>query len=449
MRLKLSRRASGLLLHPTSLPGGDLGPEAYRFVDFLTAAGQTWWQMLPVCPPDPWDSPYQSLSSFAGNPKLISEEKLGAPPREAFASFRGGEEFEEFRRREGAWLNAYARFMALREAHGGAAWTSWGAVEPDEREVRYHEFVQFIFFKQWAELKAYCGAKGIGLIGDLPIYVAHDSAEVWSNREIFELDERGMPTAVAGVPPDYFSETGQRWGNPIYRWDILKRRRYDWWVARLESMMARFDAVRLDHFIGFHRYWEIPASSRTAKEGEWKPGPGEDLFATVFRKIRHAQFIAEDLGSITPEVEALRERFGMPGMRVIQFMFGPDEGVKKYQPHNFTRKLVVYTGTHDNDTICGWFAAQAVLPGETDAQRALAYAKADGKEPNWDMIGLALESKADTAIFPVQDILGLGSEARMNRPGTEVGNWRWRLSPGMLTPEVASRLRALTRQYGR
>jgi 4-alpha-glucanotransferase len=447
--MKLSRRASGLLLHPTSLPGGDLGPEAFKFADFLEAAGQKWWQMLPVSPPDPWNSPYQSLSSFAGNTNLISVEKLGAPLREAFRSFRGGSEFDAFRRREKAWLEDFARFMALREAHQGAAWTSWENTRPDPDAVRFYEFAQFIFFKQWSELKAYCGSKGIGLIGDLPIYVAHDSAEVWANPDLFKLDERGLPTVVAGVPPDYFSETGQRWGNPIYRWDVLKRRHYDWWLARLQSMLTRFDAVRLDHFIGFHRFWEIPASSKTAKEGEWRPGPGSDFFKTVFAKIKGAQIIAEDLGSITPEVEALRDEFDLPGMRVIQFMFGPDEGVKKYQPHNFSRRLVVYTGTHDNDTLCGWLAEQAKLPGETDAMRALAYAKSDGKEPHWDLIRLALESLADTAILPVQDILGLGSEARMNRPGTDVGNWQWRLSGGMLTPDVAKRLRAVTEESGR
>jgi 4-alpha-glucanotransferase len=254
---------------------------------------------------------------------------------------------------------------------------------------------------------------------------------------------------VAGVPPDYFCETGQRWGNPLYRWDVLKRRKYDWWIARLQSILGRFDAVRLDHFIGFHRYWEIPAEAKTAQAGAWKKGPGSDFFKAVFQSIKNAQFIAEDLGSITPEVDALREEFDLPGMRVIQFMFVADPGVKKYQPHNFTRRLAVYTGTHDNDTIKGWFDSQAGFQQDSDAKRALRYAGATGQEPHWDMIRMAMMSVADTAVFPVQDLLGLGSDARMNRPGTDQGNWQWRLSAGALTPDVAARLRSLVELYDR
>jgi 4-alpha-glucanotransferase len=487
MTFTLQRRASGVLLHPTSLPGphaiGDLGPEAFRFVDFLAAAGQKWWQMLPVCPPDPWNSPYQSLSSFAGNTLLISLEELGVHVspvespradflraaqiketgfRQAFASFRPTPEFEAFRRTEKAWLDDYALFMALRKVHDNAAWTSWDpdlrsrkptalkkAAKQFEDEIRYHEFLQFAFFRQWSAIKDYAHGKGIGLIGDLPIYVAHDSAEVWSNPDIFELDEQGRQTFVAGVPPDYFCETGQRWGNPLYRWDVLKRRKYDWWIARLQSILGRFDAVRLDHFIGFHRYWEIPAEAKTAQAGAWKKGPGSDFFKAVFQSIKNAQFIAEDLGSITPEVDALREEFDLPGMRVIQFMFVADPGVKKYQPHNFTRRLAVYTGTHDNDTIKGWFDSQAGFQQDSDAKRALRYAGATGQEPHWDMIRMAMMSVADTAVFPVQDLLGLGSDARMNRPGTDQGNWQWRLSAGALTPDVAARLRSLVELYDR
>ena len=496
-------RSSGLLLHPTSLPGrfgiGDLGPEAYRFVDFMAAAGQHLWQMLPLGPTGYGNSPYQSLSAFAGNPLLISPERLAEDGlldkadlvneprlsedsvdfeaviafktpllRKSFAAFERGrsDEFAAFCRQNAVWLDVYALFVAVREAYGTAGWNTWERdirlrhPEAIERwtetlaaEVRYQRYLQFEFFRQWSALKGRCHERGIKLIGDIPVFVALDSAEVWTHPEKFFLDEGGRPTVVAGVPPDYFSKTGQLWGNPLYRWDVMAQDGYRWWVERLRATRELVDIVRLDHFRGFESYWEVPAGERTAISGGWVKGPGADFLATIKRELGELPIIAEDLGIITPEVNALREQFELPGMRVLQFAFagGSDN---THRPHNYPRNCVVYTGTHDNNTTVGWFQGEGARVAEADDVRreretALGYLGSRGDEINWDLIRLAFMSVADTAIVPVQDVLGLGSEARMNTPGTTSGNWRWRLAAGQLTEQHARRLAELGQLYGR
>ncbi len=489
-------RSSGVLLHISSLPGGfgigDLGPEACKFVDFLAETGQTFWQILPLNPPGVGNSPYVSPSAMAGADILISPEKLAeegllspddwrdAPEfpqgqvdyplvqafkgkllRRAFERFREHgplqSEFEDFCRAQGYWLEDYALFMAIKEEHGGAAWCDWepelALRDPDALEkvrrklsggILFHKFAQFIFQRQWKALKAYAAEKGIRIIGDIPIYVAYDSADVWSHPEFFHLDEKGRPTVVAGVPPDYFSPTGQLWGNPLYRWEILAERGYDWWIARFRRVLELVDVVRVDHFRGFEAYWEVPAGESTAVNGRWVKGPGAELFNALKSALGDVPIIAEDLGFITPEVEALREQFGFPGMKILQFAFGsgPDN---PHLPHNYPRNCVVYPGTHDNDTSIGWFSS---LPGEVK-EHFCRYTSSDGREVNWVMARLAMFSVADLAIIPFQDILGLGSEARMNYPGRPEGNWRWRSLPGALTPEMKSRLAELTHLYGR
>jgi 4-alpha-glucanotransferase len=506
----LSERASGVLLHPTSLPGpygcGGLGDCARRFVRFLAAAGQRFWQMLPVNPPGEGSSPYSARSAFAGSPLLIdldvlagegllSPDDLASKPdfpedrvdfeataafREAmlgkaFAAFeeRGPSEerhrFERFCEESRSWLDDYALYSALRRRGGGVPWWEWepglrdrapDAMERARRELRGEldllRFQQYLFDKQWRELRVICAGLGIGLIGDIPIFVAHDSADVWQHRDIFRLDDRGMPTVVAGVPPDYFSKTGQRWGNPLYRWARMKKGGYSWWVQRLATTLSRFDVVRLDHFIGFQRYYEIPASSPTAEKGRWMKGPSADFFRAVRDALGSLPLIAEDLGAVSPKVKALRDRFNLPGTRVLQFAFGEDVQATDFLPHNFVRRSVVYTGTHDNDTIVGWFndpggEGTPRSPEQAQAERAacLRYVGTEGSEIHWDMIRMALLSVADLAIFPVQDLLGLGSDARMNRPGTGSGNWAWRLREGALSDPVAERLLGLTRTYGR
>ena len=496
----LRRRASGALLHVTSLPGGhgvgDLGPQARAFADWLAEAGQTWWQMLPVCPIGAANSPYSSPSAFAGNPLLVSLEALvedgllepsdleGAPPagervdydaawrfkeprlRKASASAAQSLEgpvwdaFKSFYNEHAVWLDDYAQFMALKERFGTAAWVEWppavrqrrfrewepGLLKSVGEAAFHHQFVQFLFHRQWRALREHCRAKGLGLIGDVPIFVSHESVDVWAHQDLFQLGPDGRPTVVAGVPPDYFSATGQRWGNPHYRWDVLAQRGYAWWLARLRSAAERFDAVRLDHFIGFQRYWEIPASCPTAVEGRWLPGPDGPFFETATRELPQLELIAEDLGSITPEVAALRDRFHFPGMRVLQFAFGSDQQAESFLPHNYPRRCVAYTGTHDNDTTRGWYEESST---ELERHRARVYLRSDGSQIHWDMIACLLRSTADTAIFPAQDLLGLGSAARMNKPGTAQGNWEWRLAAGALTPELARRLRELAREGGR
>ncbi|MBN2337866.1 MAG: 4-alpha-glucanotransferase [Acidobacteria bacterium] len=479
-------RQSGILLHPTSLPGdfgiGDLGTEAYGFADFLAESGCGLWQILPLGPTGFGHSPYQAYSAMGGNPLLVSlpplvergllaPEDLESPPtfpgervdfdavipwrkrlldRAARAFFRKGPpdpRFERFCADEGGWLEPFARFAALREANGEAAWTDWDpGVVPDEEAGRVQKFIQFEFFRQWGELRAYCRGRGIRIIGDLPIFVAHDSADVWAHRTLFDLDERGRPLTVAGVPPDYFSATGQLWGNPLYRWEEMERTGYRWWIERVRAALGTADLVRLDHFRGFEKYYEIPGGAADASVGRWVPGPGDRLFEALEAELGSLPFIAEDLGYITPEVLALRDRRGFPGMRVLQFAFGDRSRRNPHKPYNFTRNSVVYTGTHDNDTTAGWFASDRTR-GEAEA--ALRYMGTDGSDGVGDLLRLALGSVADTAVIPMQDILGLGTEARMNTPSTVGGNWCWRMRPDALTPEAAARLREMNRRYGR
>ena len=498
------------MLHLTSLPGphgnGDLGGEAREFADFLAAAEQSYWQMLPVGPCGYGNSPYSAQSAFAGNPLLIALSPLvqagllpaaalsGAPRfaaervdyaaaerfrtaclRRAFEAGRSDPQLAAFRERERSWLEDYALFRALKSQHGEREWTQW---QPEYRdrvpaalaragreladEVAFRAFEQWLFDVQWRELRGHCHAQGVSLIGDIPIFVAHDSADVWQHRELFHLDATGLPSLVSGVPPDYFSATGQRWGNPLYRWDVLRDTGYTFWVERMRSMLERFDVIRLDHFIGFERYWEIPASESTAVNGRWRPGPSADLFLTLAEKLGGLPLIAEDLGAITPEVKALRDRFELPGIRILQFAFGTDQSAPDFLPHNYPRRAVVYTGTHDNDTVQGWFSAHDELrEGQESSTRTLEQIEkeraavlaylgvADGANIHWDMIRMCMLSVADTALFPLQDVLGLGSEARMNRPGKASGNWEWRCAEGAASAEVAERLAELTRRYER
>jgi len=491
------KRRSGILLHPTALPGrygiGDLSHAAYRFVDFLKSCGQSLWQMLPLGPPGYGNSPYQCFSSMAGNPLLISLESLAregwidplslkqAPqlPDEyvdfgaliplkwqqlrvaALAFFQKAdrkqkEEFERFCARHRNWLEKYAEFMALKDANGWVPWTEWRQrSNPDPLDVRIHKFTQFEFFREWCSLKSYCNDNGIELLGDVPIFVAHDSVDVWANAEIFDLDPEGNPRTVAGVPPDYFSETGQLWGNPQYRWDVLAKSGYQWWIDRIRATLELVDLVRLDHFRGFEKYYEIPGGATAAIKGRWVDGPGDRLFSALKKALGKLPFVAEDLGYITPEVEALRDRWGFPGMRVLQFAFGDTSAENPHKPYNYVRNCVVYTGTHDNDTTVGWFRSPGLVntltPEQTRAERefALRYLGGDGREIHWDFIRAALSSVADTAVIPLQDVLGIGSEARMNLPASVENNWRWRFLPSQLTPEVGSRLRQLTETYGR
>ncbi len=498
-------RASGILLHPTSLPSqfgiGDLGKEAYQFADFLASTRQRLWQVLPLGPTGYGNSPYQCLSVFAGNPLLISLERLvedkSLEPadlddipsfpkdrvdydsvikfktpllKKSFETFQRKaapgkqKQFEVFCQQNASWLETYSLFMALKEAHGLAAWNTW---EEDIRrrhpkslerwskklthEIYCHKYQQYQFFKQWSKLKKYCNERGIRFIGDMPIFIALNSAEVWSHPEMFYLDDSDNPTVVAGVPPDYFSKTGQLWGNPLYHWDVIARDGYAWWIERFRATRDMVDIIRLDHFRGFEKYWEIPATDTTALNGRWVLGSGAELFQAVQNALGALPIIAEDLGVITPEVDALREQFGFPCMKVLQFTFGSDPKADDYRPHNYSRNCVVYTGTHDNNTTIGWFreedvndSTQSRKEREREKQVALKYLGTDGHEINWDFIRLALMSPADTAIIPMQDILGLGSEARMNLPGTTEGNWCWRFVPDMLTKEIKARLKKLT-----
>jgi 4-alpha-glucanotransferase len=481
------QRTSGLLLHPTSLPGrygiGDLGASAYQFVDFLVVSGQQYWQVLPLGPPDEVCSPYQGASSMAGNTLLLSldilvtegwlaPEALHDAPvfpdasvdYEAVIPWKGtllrqtaarcvqalsGTDrlaFEAFCAEQHTWLEAFARFMALKEANASLPWTQWTyRTDPEPVAVAAYKFLQWQFFRQWQALKQYCHDRGIRLIGDLPIYVAHDSADVWGHPTLFALDDTGQPTEVAGVPPDYFSATGQRWGNPVYRWDVMADTDYAWWIARLRAILELVDIVRLDHFRGFESYYAIPADASTAIQGTWRQGPGDRLFAALRQALGGLPFIAEDLGIITPEVVDLRERWGLPGMRVLQFAFGSDAADDPHKPHNYLKHCVVYTGTHDNDTARGWFSTLA----PEERRRALRYLPSTGRAVHWDMIRVALASVADTVIVPLQDVLGLGTTARMNQPGTSAQNWRWRLQHRQLHARLSERLRTLTHTYGR
>jgi len=493
----LDTRSSGILLHPTSLPGsrgiGEIGAQARAFVDWLAEAGQSLWQVLPLGPTGYGDSPYQSFSSFAGNPLLIDLDDLAAdsyltvadlaaPPfpidmvdfgpviewkktlfAKAAAAFKQSQRpghraaFEQFCDTHAAWLDAYALYAALKDRFGGAAWPTWEPAiarhEPAALaswgralggEVLRIKFLQWQFFRQWGALRAYARAKGIHIIGDVPIFVAHDSADVWQSPDLFHLDDAGKPTAVAGVPPDYFSATGQLWGNPLYRWDAHAARGFDWWTARVRAALELVDIVRMDHFRGFEAYWEVPGGEPTAINGRWAPGPGAALFDALRANLGGLPIIAEDLGVITPPVVALRERYGLPGMKILQFAFGA--GADNPLPHTFERRCVAYTGTHDNDTALGWFAAAS----DEARRHALDYlGKDDGRDFAWDLIRAGMMSVADTFVAPMQDVLSLGTGARMNFPSKASGNWGWRMTPGAATPAVAARLRHLTALYGR
>ena len=493
----MSGRAAGILLHPTSLPGrygiGDLGDELIAFLDWARSAGITLWQLLPLNPPGFGNSPYGCHSSYAGNPLLISPARLlrdGLLPEGALdnlpafpddhvdfdrvAPFKNdllrqswqhfskhGSEDHRFAlerfKEDNAWLSDWAVYAALKERYGGSRWNEWphdvafretGAITAAKRElapeVHYQKYIQFLFFRQWAAIREAADARGIDIMGDVPIYAAADSADVWANRDLFQLDEKGEPTVVAGVPPDYFSETGQRWGNPLYRWDVLRQRKYRWWVSRFRAAMRFADVVRIDHFRGFAAYWEIPAGEPTAIHGRWMPGPGRGLFDAIRDALGDLPLVAEDLGFITPEVNELRKSIGVPGMKILQFAFAKVNS--PHLPHCYDQMTVVYTGTHDNDTARGWFATA------TSEERRMAqmYLGINGEGPvEWAMIRAAFTSVAQTAIVPLQDILGLGSEGRMNRPGDGEENWTWRCLPDALTSAHAERVRALAEITGR
>lgn len=518
----LHQRSSGLLLHPTSLPGpyalGDIGPAARRFVEYLARAGQGWWQMLPIGPLGGGDSPYDSPSAFAGSPLLISLEGLveegllnGAeleelPPvaaahradyvaaaanrepllRRAHERFAAGatphlgQPYDAFVAEHSGWVRDYALFSALKRATGFRPWSEWdeglrrrdpGALEAAHREhhleVSYRIFLQFLFHHQWERLRAHAAARGVRLMGDLPMFVSYDSVDVWANQHMFFLDAAGRQTVLAGVPPDYFSETGQLWGNPLYRWDVMRQDGFGWWMARLRSTLRRFDAVRLDHFIAFTRYWEVPVGSKTAQVGRYVPVPGHEFFETAREQLGRLPFVAEDLGIVTDEVHELRDRFGLPGMKILQFAFNP--GAETYLPHRYPQNAVVYTGTHDNDTLLGWYRSvcqraeaaptsstpsshlspedrerlTAAAAARLELTRARTYCGIDDREPHWSFIRTVLQSVANTAILPIQDVLGLGTDARMNVPGTAEGNWCWRLTGDQLDEAAAERLRDL------
>jgi len=501
-------RESGVLLHPTSLPGpfgiGDIGPRAREFADSLAVAGQSLWQMLPLGPTGYGDSPYQALSSFAGNPLLLSPEDLRedglisetelqsypASPdgwvdfgrviqtkaamiaqacgRLEASNLRDG--LRRFREENGErWLRDFALFSSLKSAHGLRPWPEWdGSLIQREPQALEHsrsrlgheialiEQTQFLFWRQWNRFLAHCAERGVRLIGDLPIYVAHDSADAWVIQEQLALDAHGMPTVVAGVPPDYFSSTGQRWGNPLYRWEAMEEDGFRWWVARIGRALELTNHVRIDHFRGFESYWEIPAEEPTAVQGRWVPAPGDSLFRTLQERFDPLPIIAEDLGIITQEVEALRRGFGLPGMRVLQFSFGGDPDAPDFGTRGYPENCICYTGTHDNDTLLGWIRGSPSgidprTPEQVGQERAkvLDYLGDYSGELHWALIELAMRSRAETAIVPLQDILGLGSEARVNVPSRAEGNWRWRVGEDVGFADALSRLRALSERTGR
>lgn len=506
--MPLDRRLAGFLLHPTSLPGpfgiGDLGPQAYHFINWLHGAGLGYWQVLPLGPTGYGDSPYQCFSAFAGNPLLISPELLvndgllsreeATPPafpewkvdygwvipwkqqllRKAHGRFaRGGLVDIENRFRTfiddpsvSVWLDDYALYMACKDANEGRCWCDW---EPDlcarkpkalkkaredcASDVEFYQFVQFLFFEQWGKLRQACHERHIEIIGDTPIYVAYDSSDTWANQHLFQLDKTGKPTFVAGVPPDYFSETGQLWGNPLYHWKKMARDGYAWWIQRLISTFRIVDILRIDHFRGFMGYYAIPFGSPTAQTGHWEKGPGAHFFEKVKGAIGALPIIAEDLGEITNDVPKVRDQFGLPGMKIMQFAWStasedpliPEPG-NTFLPHRHERNMVVYTGTHDNDTSVGWWHNSS-KPNERRCMQH--YLATDGNLANWDLIRAAFMSVANTAIFPAQDLLSLGSDARMNYPGNPNGNWSWRLSHGQLTQDLARQVREMTLLYDR
>ena len=501
IRIMSFPRASGILLHPTSFPGrygiGDLGLEAHQFVDFLALSAQQLWQVLPLGPTGYGNSPYMSFSTMASNPllispdllkenKLLSEDDLREVPefpldrvdferviawkmpllRKAGKNFAHKasriqkKEFESFCRGKASWLEDYALFMALLDAQECSNWTAWPeelrnrkpeALERCRRELKdeiyFHKFLQFEFFRQWSELKDYANAQNIEIIGDIPIYVAGNSADVWAHPEVFKLDPKtGEPTEMAGVPPDYFSETGQLWGNPIYNWEYLESTRFDWWVRRIREILAYVDLIRIDHFRGLESYWSVPVGEETAIDGEWFPAPGSKLFETIREELGSLPIIAEDLGVITPKVEALRDKFEFPGMKILHFAFGSDSN-NAYLPFNVTRNSVIYTGTHDNNTTVGWYYEDA---SDYERDRLHKYLGCTGPHGiAWDTIRLALSSVANQAIIPLQDVFSLGSNARMNTPSQADGNWGWRFRSEALTEEYSDRLKEMVKIYGR
>ena len=484
----LDRRRAGVLLHMTSLPGpgatGDLGPEARRFVDFLSGAGLTVWQMLPIGPTQADGSPYQSSSMHAGNPRLISlaplveagllepswlerhalsDDEKGEALVAAWRNFRRGAQgqlkgaFEQFVGEQNHWLEEYALYRAIHRERDGNCWWDWPAPLRDREpqamalararladEIDFARFEQFQFFRQWLALKHYANERGVRLFGDMPIFVAHDSAEVWARRAFFQLDAEGHPTVVAGVPPDYFSETGQRWGNPLYDWGFMEEHGFAFWIERLQTQLLLFDLVRIDHFRGFEAYWEIPARDETAINGRWIEAPGDALFQRLHEIYDPLPVVAEDLGIITPEVERLRDTFGLPGMKILQFAFSGDPD-NPYLPFRHVANSVVYTGTHDNDTTLGWYTSL------DDGQRRYVdefFGYSQEVMP-WPLIRSALASRARLAILPMQDILSLDGSHRMNLPGTTEGNWQWRFEWSQVDEDLAERLRRRVEMYGR
>jgi 4-alpha-glucanotransferase len=500
---KKMERRSGILLHITSLPSpygiGDLGPWAYKFVDFLARAKQSFWQILPLTPTAlgaAASSPYHGLSSFAGNTLLISptlmlreglldEKDIKSPPRfsknrvnyskvtsykrklfsKAYEKFREtgrkNQKYEKFCSENSGWLDDFSLFIALKNHFSQRNWSEWPAKVRDRQpealqtfkkllrdEIEKEKFLQYIFFKQWFSLKRYCREKGIEIIGDLPFYVNYDSADVWTNPEMFKLNKRKRPTFVAGVPPDYFSRTGQLWGNPIYRWGLLKRKGYPWWIKRIEHNLKLYDWIRIDHFRGFVGYWQVRAGRRTARKGCWIKGHADDFFTKLRKRFRRLPIIAEDLGTITRDVREVMRKFGFPGMRVLLFAFNVDPSKNHHAPHNYVKNCMVVTGTHDLNPVRGWFEKEASPKIKKRLFRYLGR-KVSGEEIHLEFIRLGMMSVADMAIFPMQDILGLGEEARMNTPATMEGNWEWRLLPKQLTPSLARRLAEITKVYGR
>ena len=489
-------RASGILLHPTSLPGeygiGDLGTKAFEFVDFLVRSKQTYWQLLPIGPTGWGDSPYASYSAFAGNTLLISPEKLieagvisEAPKnvgsadrvdygavyeskkamlRSAFDKFQDADagvrcEFDAFVAENAGWLEDYSLYRALKLSNDHKPWFEWedGLKLRDEKvlneaqqrlqdEILAEKFYQFLFFRQWSALREYANSNGVKIVGDVPIFLALDSADVWRYSELFKLNEDGSPKVVSGVPPDYFSRTGQLWGNPIYDWDAMQSDGFAWWVDRVRSGLRSVDILRIDHFRGFAGAWEVPGGAATAENGQWVDAPGRQLFSALQAALGDLPFWVEDLGFITPDVEALRDDFGFPGMRILQFAFGSD-AQNGALPHNYVRNCIAYTGTHDNDTTVGWWNSQE--PESSARAFCMKYLATDGAEIHWDMIRAAWASVADTAVAPLQDILGLDNQARMNLPASNNGNWQWRFKDGDLTDRHADKLGEISDTYGR
>ena len=491
-------RSSGVLLHLTSLPGqhgsGDLGESAYHFVDWLVAAGQSRWQILPLVNIGPGNSPYMSNSAFAGNVLLINLEELqqhgwlmeldfrdssmldsrhiefgkvipyrmnclakAAKHFEENSSPEDRADFSAFCEKHASWLEDYALFMALSEGVHGRDWCCWDAElvsrnskalevasANNAERISFWKFCQWRFFHQWIKLKAYANQRGVRIIGDMPIYVAHNSVEAWVRPDLFELDKQGRPTKIAGVPPDVFSETGQRWGNPLYRWKIHEKEDFAWWIERIRNTFELVDILRIDHFIGFVNYWEIPAQEPTAVNGRWVPAPGDSLFRAITEALGNLPIIAEDLGNITPAVEKLRKKFNFPGMSILQFAWG-ENGEKRFLPHNNKNDTVVYTGTHDNDTIVSWWNSAT----EDERHHLREYLATDGRTIQWDLIRTGMASVADTVIFPLQDILGLSNEHRMNFPGKSEGYWTWRFLWSDVPADTADRLNHMTWLYDR